>query len=153
MLFRSPLLELDDGRRLAESDAILCYLAEGSPFLPDDSWLRAQTLQWLFFEQYSHEPYIAVARNIISHLREKEKHAARLAQCREGGERALGVMETRLSAHDWLTDAGPTIADLALFAYTQVADEGEFDLARWPAVSAWLARTAALPGIVRLPRG
>jgi glutathione S-transferase len=147
-----PVAELDDGTILIESNAMLAHFAEGTRWLPPPGLPRTRVFEWLFFEQYSHEPYIAVARNIISHLHEKQKQGARLAQCREGGERALGVMEQRLTKHDWLTDAGPTIADLALFAYTQVADEGEFDLARWPAVSAWLARVAALPGIVRLPR-
>ncbi len=107
-------------------------------------------LQWLFFEQYSHEPYIAVARNIISYLRAAEANAARLEQCRVGGERALGVMEQRLNGHAWLTDAGPTVADLALFAYTHMADEGGFDLARWPDVQAWVKRVRALPGVVPL---
>jgi len=145
-----PVAELEDGTILIESNAMLAHFAEGT------KWLRRRgcaqrVFEWLFFEQYSHEPYIAVARNIVSYLHQKEQQAARLAQCREGGERALGVMEKRLTGHDWLTDAGPTIADLALFAYTQVADEGDFCLSRWPAVSAWLARVAALPGIVKLP--
>jgi glutathione S-transferase len=106
--------------------------------------------EWLFYEQYSHEPYIAVARNIRTYLRTTEAEVERLERCREGGERALGVMEERLMRHDWLTEPDPTIADLALFAYTHVADEGGFDLQRWPAVSAWIARVRALPGIVPL---
>ena len=109
-------------------------------------------LEWLFFEQYSHEPYIAVARNIISYRKEADLFADRLAQCRERGAQALSVMERRLSAHPFLTDAGPTIADLALFAYTHVADEGGFDLSIFPGVAAWVARLAALPGIETLPR-
>ena len=91
-----------------------------------------------------------MARNIISYLRTADANAERLARCREGGERALDVMERRLAAHDWLTDTGPTIADLALFAYTHVADEGGFDLARWPAVAAWVARVGASPGVMGL---
>lgn len=109
-------------------------------------------MEWLFFEQYSHEPTIAVARNIISFLKAAEANAARLEQCRIGGERALGVMERRLAGHDWLTDAGPTVADIALLAYTQVADEGGFDLARWPGVKAWINRGLALPGMVAIDR-
>jgi glutathione S-transferase len=107
-------------------------------------------LEWLFWEQYSHEPFIAVARNIRAFLRTAEMEAEPLERCRLGGERALDVMEVRLSRHDWLTDAGPTIADLALFADTHVADEGGFDLARWPGISAWIARGRRLPGIVPL---
>lgn len=107
-------------------------------------------LEWLFWEQYSHEPFIAVARNIRAYLRTADVEAERLERCRVGGERALDVMEGRLSGREWLTNAGPTIADLALFAYTHVADEGGFDLSRWPAVSAWLGRVRALPGIVPL---
>jgi glutathione S-transferase len=149
---RVPTLVLDDGHPLAESNAILFYFAEGTPYLPEDRYERAQVLQWLFFEQYSHEPNIAVARNIRAYLGTAAENAERLARCDEGGARALDAMEQRLAAHDWLTDAGPTVADLALFAYTQVADEGGFDLARWPGVAAWLRRLAALPGIVPLER-
>jgi glutathione S-transferase len=147
-----PMLERADGGILVESNAILCWLAEGTSFLPDDAWQRAQALSWLFFEQYSHEPYIAVARNIRAYQGTAAQNAERLARCDENGGRALDAMEHRLGAHDWLTDAGPTVADLALFAYTHVADEGGFDLARWPGVSAWVKRLAALPGIVTLPR-
>jgi glutathione S-transferase len=142
-----PLLELDDGRVLPESNAILCYLAEGSPLLPQGRFERAEVLQWLFFEQYSHEPYIAVARNIRAYQKSAAANAERLAQCDARGAAALDVMERRLAGHSWLTDSGPTAADLALFAYTHVADEGGFELARWPGVAAWVARVAALPGI------
>jgi glutathione S-transferase len=145
-----PTVELEDGTVLIESNAILGHFAEGTPWLPAAGLARTRVYEWLFFEQYSHEPYIAVARNIISYQRSAEANAARLAQCREGGARALGAMERRLAGHDWLTDAGPTIADLALFAYTHVADEGGFDLANWPGVQAWVARMRALPGLVPL---
>jgi len=146
-----PAARLDDGSVLIESDAMLAHFAEGTRWLPPPGLPRTRVFEWLFFEQYSHEPSIAVARNIISHLRTADQHRERLEQCRVGGERALGVMEQRLAKHDFLTDAGPTIADLALFAYTHVADEGGFDLARWPGVSAWLRRVADIPGIVKLP--
>ncbi|MBL6080998.1 glutathione S-transferase family protein [Belnapia sp. T18] len=145
-----PVVELDDGTVIAESNAILAHFAEGTPWLPPAGLARTRVLEWLFWEQYSHEPFIAVARNIRAFLGTAEAEAERLERCRLGGERALDIMEGRLSRHDWLTDAGPTIADLALFAYTHVADEGGFDLARWPGVSAWVARLRALPGIVPL---
>jgi glutathione S-transferase len=142
-----PVVVLDDGTVLVESNAILAHVAEGTPWMPPPGLPRTRVLEWLFFEQYSHEPYIAVARNIRRYLRTADKETARLAACDERGARALDVMERRLASHDWLTDAGPTIADLALFAYTHVADEAGFDLARWPGVQAWVARVAALPGI------
>jgi glutathione S-transferase len=147
-----PAAELDDGTILIESNAMLAHFAEGTKWLPPPGLPRTRVFEWLFFEQYSHEPNIAVARNIISHLRTAAQNTERLEQCRNGGERALGVMELRLARNDWLTDAGPTIADLALFAYTHVADEGGFDLERWPGVAAWVQRVAAIPGIVELPR-
>jgi glutathione S-transferase len=145
-----PMVVLEDGTVLVESNAILAHLAEGTPWLPPPGLARTRVFEWLFFEQYSHEPNIAVARNIRHYLRNAAAEAERLARCDAGGTRALDAMEARLSAHDWLTESGPTIADLALFAYTHVADEGGFDLARWPGVQAWVARVRALPGIVPL---
>jgi glutathione S-transferase len=145
-----PVVETEDGNVFVESNAILAHFAEGTPWLPPPGLARTRVFEWLFYEQYSHEPYIAVARNIRTYLRTTEAEVERLERCREGGERALGVMEERLRRHDWLTEPDPTIADLALFAYTHVADEGGFDLQRWPAVSAWIARVRALPGIVPL---
>jgi glutathione S-transferase len=147
-----PTVVLGDGAVITESNAILAHFAEGTAYLPAPGLARTRVFEWLFFEQYSHEPYIAVARNIVSFLRAAEANAVRLEQCRVGGEKALGVMERRLVGHDWLTDAGPSIADIALLAYTQAADEGGFDLARWPGVRAWVARGLALPGIVPLVR-
>jgi glutathione S-transferase len=146
-----PVVVLSDGAVITESGAILTHFAEGTRWLPPPGLARTRVMEWLFFEQYSHEPYIAVARNIITYLKAADRFAERLAQCRERGAQALAVMERRLSAHDWLTDAGPTIADLALFAYTHVADEGGFELADYPGVAAWVARVAALPGVARLP--
>ncbi|MBV9538593.1 MAG: glutathione S-transferase family protein [Acidisphaera sp.] len=145
-----PVVQLDDGAVLVESNAVLAHFAEGTSWLPPPGLARTRVFEWLFFEQYSHEPNIAVARNIINYLKEAHLYPERLRQCMEGGERALDAMERRLAAHPFLTDAGPTIADLALFAYTQVAGEGGFDLARWPGVQAWVARVAAQPGVVRL---
>lgn len=142
-----PLLELDDGRRLAESNAILCYLAEGSRYLANDRWQRAQALQWLFFEQYSHEPYIAVARFIARWLPGEDPRRGELPRLRERGHQALAVMEKHLAAQPFFAgDFG--IADIALYAYTHEAPMGGIELAAYPAVRSWLARVQAQPGFV-----
>jgi glutathione S-transferase len=143
-----PLLELDDGRRLAESNAILSYLADGTAYQPTDSWQRANALQWLFFEQYSHEPYIAVARFICRWLPEDHPRRAELPRLHERGTQALTVMENHLAAREFFVDSGYSIADIALFAYTQCAADGGFDLAAYPAIGAWLARVRAQPHFV-----
>ena len=142
-----PLVRLDDGSYLTESDAILAHFAEGTPWLPPPGLPRTRVFEWLFFEQYSHEPYIAVARNVIQFVKAKERWADRLPEIWERGHRALTIMDTRLRAHPWLTDVGVTIADLALFAYTHVAEDGEFDLSPYPGLRTWLARVHALPGL------
>jgi glutathione S-transferase len=141
-----PLLELDDGRRLAESDAILCYLAEGTPFLPDDRWLRAQTLQWLFFEQYSHEPCIAVARFIRGWLPVDHPRQAEVPALLQKGAQVLGVMEQHLTGREWFVGDHYGIADIALYAYTHCAGDGGFDLSVFPSIRAWLDRVQAQPG-------
>jgi glutathione S-transferase len=143
-----PLLELADGRTLAESNAILCYLAEGSSLLPDDPWQRALTMQWLFFEQYSHEPYVAVARFISNWLPQDHPRREELPRLRERGYQALDVMEKELAHHDFMVDAGYGIADIALYAYTHEAHIGGFDLANYPAIQSWLARVESQPGFV-----
>lgn len=143
-----PLLELADGRYLPESNAILCYLADGSAYLPDDRWQRAQVLQWLFFEQYSHEPCIAVARFICHWLPADHPRRADLPRLHERGYQALDVMEKRLAESDFFADYGYSIADIALYAYTHEADMGGFELANYPAIRAWLARVEAQPGFV-----
>ncbi len=135
-----PLLELDDGRRLAESNAILCYLAEGTPLLADDSWLRAQALQWLFFEQYSHEPFIAVARFICLFLPEDHSRRSELPPLHQRGMQALAVMEQHLAAHEWFVGDKYGVADIALYAYTHCAGEGGFDLSTFPKIRTWLGR-------------
>lgn len=142
-----PLLELDDGRFIAESNAILLYLAEGTAFLPKDAYDRAVVNQWLFFEQYSHEPYIAVRRSFVvyperAHLATPERMASLL----ESGNKALGVMEAQLAKTPFLAGQKPTVADIALFAYTQDAALAGYDLAAFPNVAAWLDRVRALPG-------
>ena len=145
-----PLLELDDGRCLAESNAILCYLADGTPLWPSERYARAQVLQWLFFEQYSHEPYIATARFIVQYLGRPPERAADLAAKMAPGHRALAVMEQRLSSQPFLCGADYTIADIALYAYTHVADEGDFDLTPFPAICAWLQRVREQPDHVAM---
>jgi glutathione S-transferase len=142
---RIPLLELPDGRRLAESNAILFYLAEGTEYLPAERWSRAQVLQWMFFEQYSHEPNIATSRFWLHYLELTPERRAALAQKHELGKAALAVMERHLAARAFFVDERYSIADIALYAYTHVADEGGFDLEPYPAVRRWLARVAAHP--------
>ena len=150
---RVPVLELEDGRRLAESNAILAYLAEDTPYLPGNRWGRAQVLQWMFFEQYNHEPNIAVARFWATHLAPGEKSEAELADKREKGYAALDVMEQRLNDNEFLVGGHYSIADIALYAYTHVADEGGFDLGRYPAVGRWLERVRAEPRYVPITQG
>ncbi len=140
-----PLLELDDGRCLAESNAILNYLAEGSALLPSDRFRRARVLQWQFFEQYSHEPYIAVARFIARYLGLPEERRDEYHAKQRGGHRALAVMEEQLQASPFIAGDEYSIADISLYAYTHVADEGGFDLSGYPAITAWLDRVAAHP--------
>jgi glutathione S-transferase len=146
---RIPLLALENGAYLAESNAILCYLAEGTALMPGDALARAQILQWLFFEQYSHEPNIATARYWLRHGLLTPAREPLFAQKRLAGYAALAVMENHLAARDFFVGAY-SIADIALYAYTHVAEQGEFDLARFPSVTAWLARVRAQPGHVPL---
>jgi glutathione S-transferase len=145
---RIPTLELDDGTNLAESNAILWYLAEGSPFVPDDRLGRAQVLQWMFFEQYSHEPFVATPRYIVKHLAADHARRAELPERLAKGRAALAVMEAHLTARPFFVAERYTIADIALFAYTHVAPEGGHDLAPYSSVRAWLDRVAAQPGHV-----
>ena len=150
---RIPVLEFDDGQRLSESGAILFYLAEGTPFLPDERWARAEVLQWMFFEQYSHEPYVAVARFWLHLLEMTEERRKALPEKHERGHAALGVMEGHLAEHDYFAAGRYTIADMALYAYTHVAHEGGFDLTGYPAIGAWLGRVAAQPGHIPITQG
>jgi glutathione S-transferase len=141
---RVPTLVLDDGRSLAESNAILWYLADGSAYVPDDAFARAKVLQWLFFEQYSHEPYIAVVRFWVAVAQAPPAEAV-LEERMRGGYAALDAMERHLARSPFLVGEDYTIADIALYAYTHVAHEGGFDLRRYPAIGSWLARVAARP--------
>jgi glutathione S-transferase len=146
---RVPLLEFDDGRVLAESNAMLLHLAEGSRFLPGDAYLRALAYQWLFFEQYSHEPYIAVRRALlIMPHRAADATPERLAATLAGGEKALAVMEEQLAGTPFFAGGEMSVADIALYAYTHDAGAGGFDLKAYPAVTAWLDRVASDPGHV-----
>ena len=143
---RVPLLQLEDGTCLAESNAILCYLAEGTPYWPAERLQRAQALQWLFFEQYSHEPNLATARFWLRHFGALDPlRQALLEQKRTLGYAALGVMEGPLGKRPFFVGGRYTIADIALYAYTHVADQGGFDLGAYPAVRAWLERVRAQP--------
>lgn len=143
-----PVLELEDGNCLWESNAILNYLADGSTLLPAEPRLRTQVLQWQFFEQYSHEPYVAVARFIQFYQDMPGERLEEYKHCHKGGYKALKVMERQLQATPYLVGDTFSIADIALYAYTHVAHEGGFDLEPFPAVRAWLARVAQQPGYV-----
>ena len=146
---RVPTLVLDDGRPLAESNAILWYFGDGTPYVPDDRYERAQVLQWQFFEQYSHEPYVAVARFWLAYSgASAERYADRLPDWHRGGYAALDAMERHLEGKSFLVGERFSIADISLYAYTHVAHEGDFVLEPYPAIRAWLERVAAQPGHV-----
>jgi glutathione S-transferase len=143
---RVPTLVLDDGRALGESGAILWYFGDGSRYVPTDPFDRAKVLQWMFFEQYSHEPYVAVPRFWLTKAIDVGQDA--LAERQRVGYLAFDAMEAHLVGHDYLAGGSYSIADIALYAYTHVADEGGFDLAAYPAIRSWLDRVAAQPGHV-----
>ena len=147
---RIPTLELDDGTHLPESNAILWYLAEGSRFVPSDRLGRAQTLQWMFFEQYSHEPFVATPRYIVKHLPADHVRRAELPDRLAKGRAALAVMDAHLQARPFFVAERYTIADIALYAYTHVAHEGGHDLAPYSSVRGWLGRVAEQPGHVEI---
>lgn len=145
-----PILELETGKYLTESNAIMVYLSEGTEFLPYDRFCRAQVLQWLFFEQYSHEPFLATSRFWISILGKAEEYQEALEQKREPGYAALRVMENHLSIRSFFVKERYTIADIALFAYTHVAHEGGFDLTQFPAIQAWIERVKVQPRYIAI---
>ena len=145
---RVPTLVLDDGRALGESGAILWYFGEGTRYVPEDPYERAKVLQWMFFEQYSHEPHVAVARFWLTKGIEVEPDV--LAERQRVGYLALDALESGLGGRDFLAGDGYSIADIALYAYTHVAHEGGFDLADYPTIRAWLDRVAVQPGHVRI---
>jgi glutathione S-transferase len=145
---RVPTLVLDDGRALGESGAILWYFAEGTRFVPEDRYERAQMLQWMFFEQYDHEPALAVARFWVAYSGRAEDFADRLPEKIEAGRRALAAMERHLAGRDYFVGQALSLADIALYAYTHVAHEAGFDLSGYPSMRSWLDRVAAEPGHV-----
>jgi len=146
-----PVVQRDDGRVLTESNAILCWLADGTPYLPVDGWQRAQALSWMFFEQYSHEPYIAVARFISGWTPADSPRRADLPRLRERGHDALAVMERHLAGNRWFTGSDYGVADIALFAYTAVAEDGGIALGAYPAILHWLQDVSKQPGFAAMP--
>ncbi|KKD37151.1 MAG: glutathione S-transferase family protein [Limnoraphis robusta] len=147
---RVPLLELEPGKFLPESNAVLYYLSQETPFFPTDQFEQAQVMQWMFFEQYSHEPYIATSRYWISILGKAEEYKQVLEQKQPLGYAALGVMEEQLKNSPFFVGNCYTIADICLFAYTHVADEGGFDLTRFPAILAWINRVKEQPNYLSI---
>lgn len=150
---RIPVLELESGQFLAESNAIMFYLAEGTLFLPTERFARAQVLQWMFFEQYSHEPNIATSRFWLMHFDLTDDRRKALEQKRELGYAALNVMEQHLTNRRFFVGDHYSIADIALYAYTHVAHEGGFDLSRFPTVRAWLERVGTQPRHIPITQG
>jgi glutathione S-transferase len=145
---RVPTLVLDDGRALGESGAILWYFAEGTEFVPEDRYERAQMLQWMFFEQYDHEPALAVVRFWVAYSGRPKSFTDRLEERMAAGYRALDAMERHLDGREFFVGDRLSLADIALYAYTHVASEGGFELDSYPAIGAWLDRVAAKPGHV-----
>ncbi|MCE3287530.1 MAG: gst [Gaiellaceae bacterium] len=145
---RVPTLVLDDGRPLAESNAILWYFGDGTQYVPEDAYERAQVLQWQFFEQYSHEPNIAVARFWKTYSGQPETFGRQRERLLAGGHAALDAMERHLDGRAFLVAEEYSLADISLYAYTHVAHEGDFDLDAYPAIRTWLERVAAQPGHV-----
>ena len=150
---RIPTVELESAECLSESDAIMFYFADGTPYLPGDPLARARVLQWMFFEQYNHEPNIAVARHWLQHLGLDDERQRALPERHQRGYDALGVMETHLAGNDYFVAGQPTIADIALYAYTHVADKGGFKLDRFPAIQRWLAAVKKWPGYIPITQG
>jgi glutathione S-transferase len=150
---RVPTLVLDDGRALGESGAILLYLADGTALIPADRFERAQMLQWMFFEQYDLEPTIAVARFWLSVSGTPERWADQLPAKQEAGYRTLDAIERHLADRAFLVGERYTLADIALYGYTHVADEGGFDMSRYTAIAAWLERVRSQPGHVTMAGG
>jgi glutathione S-transferase len=142
---RVPTIVLDDGRPLAESNAILWFFGDGTEYVPTDPYERAQVLQWMFFEQYSHEPYIAVVRFWLAYSGDPDRFADQVPAKMKGGYAALDSMERHLDGRAFLAGDRYSVADIALYAYTHVAHEGTFDLSPYPAIRSWLDRVSAQP--------
>jgi len=150
---RIPAVELDDSKLLFESNAIITYFAEETPLLPDDKYNRAKVMQWLFFEQYSHEPYIASVRFLVMYPQVSDDRRMAIDFMRRRGHDALGVMEGHLTSHDWFVGQRYSIADIALYAYTNVAGEGGFDLSAYSSIRAWLERVKSQPKHIPITQG
>jgi len=148
---RVPLLQLPDGRLLAESNAMLLHLGEGSEWIPSDRYQRAKMYEWLFFEQYSHEPYVATVRFWVKYVGKAQEKAQEIVERTARGYAALGVMERALATARFMVGERPTLADVALYAYTHVAPEGGFSLEDYPAIRRWLDRVPTVPGFVPMP--
>jgi glutathione S-transferase len=146
-----PTIELEDGRFLAESNAILLYFADGTPLLPADAYDRAKAYEWLFFEQYVHEPAIAVRRALTVYPeRRGAASPERMAELLDAGNRALAVLERRLERADWLAGVAFSVADISLYAYTHMAGDGGYELGGFPAIGRWLERVAGVPGHISI---
>ena len=150
---RIPVLEISPNQFLAESNAILFYLSQNSAYFPQNNWQQAQVMQWLFFEQYSHEPYIATSRYWRSILGKVEEYQSQLEAKQAGGYHALRVMEEHLQCHSFFVNEQYTIADIALYAYTHVAEEGGFDLQSFEAIKAWFKRIESQLNYISIDRG
>lgn len=147
---RIPVLEFEDGKCLAESNAIIYYLAQGTAYFPQDPWQQAKVMEWMCFEQYSHEPYVAVAKFILSMLPEDTERRAEIPTLHEKGYAALAVMENHLKNNKWLVGDQMTIADIALYAYTHKAPLGGFDMSRFPAINKWCKQIETTPNYIKM---
>ena len=145
-----PVLEIESNKFLSESNAIIYYLSQGTDYFPDDKYQQARVMQWLFFEQYSHEPNIATPRFWITELKQENKYKEQIEQKRKLGYAALKVMEQHLEKHDFFVADRYTIADIALYAYTHVADEGGFDLDDFPSIKTWFKRIESQPNYITI---
>ncbi len=147
---RIPVLQFEDGRCLAESNAILFYMAQDTKYFPTDKWEQAKVMEWLFFEQYSHEPFVAVAKFILTMLPEDTPRRDEIPTLHEKGYTALQIMEDHLSENDYLVGDSITIADIALYAYTHKAYMGDFDMSRFPAINQWCGRIETEPNYIKM---
>lgn len=147
---RIPVLQFDDGKCLAESNAILYYVAQGTEYFPSDTWQQAKVMEWMCFEQYSHEPFVAVAKFILSMLPADTPRRAEIPTLHEKGYAALQIMEDHLADNDYLVGESLTIADIALYAYTHKAHMGDFDMTRFPAINVWCETIEAKPNYLKM---
>ena len=147
---RIPVLQFEDGRCLAESNSIIYYLARDTEYFPKDRWQQAKVMEWMFFEQYSHEPFVAVAKYILTMLPENTPRRSEIPTLHEKGYPALQIMEDQLKETDFLVGDAFTIADIALYAYTHKAPMGGFDMSRFPAINAWCKRIENLPNYIKM---